>query len=150
MAVSFNCKCAERSKPIEQRRWVVIRRKCNYSAFNGYKYTPSAYSEIYCQACGGIGRTRAAYVDQLRDGEIMPPDADTATRSTGYDAAKAARRGWEVSQPGAREQRRYLVEGAGNTSDNLEAAKLIAAGFARFKGLDAVNVIDTQTGEIVS
>jgi len=70
MAVSFSCHCAERRKPIEQRRWVVIARKCNHSAFNGYHCTSSRYSEVYCIGCGAIGRTKAAFVNKLKDGKL--------------------------------------------------------------------------------
>jgi hypothetical protein len=45
----------------------VVMRRCNYSAFNGYRYTPSAYSLVECFApgCNWMTRTKAAYVDQL-------------------------------------------------------------------------------------
>ena len=47
--------------------WVAVQYKCNYSAFNGYSYTPSDYSTVRCDApgCGRVWRTRAAYVDSL-------------------------------------------------------------------------------------
>jgi hypothetical protein len=67
MAVSFGCHCEERKKPPHMRRWVVLHRRCNYSAFNGYHYTPSDYSSVWCWACGAVGRTKAEYVDYLRD-----------------------------------------------------------------------------------
>jgi hypothetical protein len=47
--------------------WRVTVRKANYSAFNGGHRTPSAYSEVHCIDCGRIWRTKAAYVDTLRD-----------------------------------------------------------------------------------
>ena len=49
--------------------WVVTARECNYSAFNGYRRTPSAYSEVWCLDCshGGIWRTKAKFVARLRD-----------------------------------------------------------------------------------
>jgi len=67
MAVSFGCRCGERKKPVEKRNWCVTQRYCNHSAFHGGRYTPSDYSEVYCRVCGAIGRTRAKYVDQLKD-----------------------------------------------------------------------------------
>jgi hypothetical protein len=51
--------------------WWVRFYKCNYSAFSdsafsGYHFTPSDYSEAVCDACGGRRwRTKAAYVEQL-------------------------------------------------------------------------------------
>jgi hypothetical protein len=47
--------------------WAVIARHCNYSAFNGYQYTPSDYSAVRCGApgCGRVWRTNAAYADEL-------------------------------------------------------------------------------------
>ena len=67
MAVSFSCKCPERKKPVADRNWVVGQRKCNHSAFSGYHYTPSEWSEVWCLSCGTHGRTKASYVDELRD-----------------------------------------------------------------------------------
>jgi hypothetical protein len=45
--------------------WTVIVRNGNYSAFNGYRFTPSAYSLVKCRSCGAHWRTRAAYVAGL-------------------------------------------------------------------------------------
>lgn len=49
--------------------WVVVERRCNYSAFNGYHRTPSDYSLVRCTApdCRGLWRTKAVYVDALPD-----------------------------------------------------------------------------------
>jgi hypothetical protein len=51
--------------------WSVRVRRANYSAFNGYRRTPSAYSLVHCPKClpplGSLWRTRAAYVDALPD-----------------------------------------------------------------------------------
>jgi hypothetical protein len=67
MAQSFNCKCGERSKPLEDRNWEVLKYKCHHSAFNGYRRTYSEYSTVICNqpGCPGLGRTKAAYVDEL-------------------------------------------------------------------------------------
>ena len=67
MSHSFGCKCSERKKPVQDRAWVVIDRECNYSAFNGYRYTPSAYSKVYCPVCESMGQTKASYVRHLKD-----------------------------------------------------------------------------------
>jgi len=66
MSVSFSCHCKERSKPVKERDWEIWTLRCNYSAFNGYHWTPSDYSLIHCNFCGAHGRTKAAYVSQLR------------------------------------------------------------------------------------
>lgn len=47
--------------------WVVVDRNCNYSAFNGSRYTPSDYSLIRCLGCGKFWRTKAKYVYTLRN-----------------------------------------------------------------------------------
>ena len=47
--------------------WVVTMRQYNQSAFNGYRPTVSAYSEVRCGDCGGRWRTKAAYVATLPD-----------------------------------------------------------------------------------
>lgn len=66
MSVSFGCKCEERKKPVQDRNWGVIQRYCNHSAFNGWHRTPSDYSTVRCFTCRAIGRTKAAYVSELR------------------------------------------------------------------------------------
>lgn len=45
--------------------WLVTARKCNYSAFNGYRWTPSDYSQVMCPNCNVSWRTKAGYVDAL-------------------------------------------------------------------------------------
>lgn len=50
--------------------WRVRVRKANYSAFNGYRRTPSDYSDLTCTLCGGSWRTKAAYVDEIPDLEV--------------------------------------------------------------------------------
>lgn len=62
------CHCEESKKPIAERRWVVVNRLCNYSAFNGSRWTSSDYSALCCHACGNHWRTKAPYVAQLPDG----------------------------------------------------------------------------------
>lgn len=65
MSMGNRCKCRA---PL-----VVTQRRCNHSAFNGYKYTPSDWSEVRCTACGWSWRTKAKYVtglaDAVREGE---------------------------------------------------------------------------------
>lgn len=45
--------------------WRVTDYKCNYSAFNGYHYTPSNYSQVRCLRCGWFWRSNGKYVDGL-------------------------------------------------------------------------------------
>jgi hypothetical protein len=49
--------------------WVVLQRNHNTSAFNGYRRTPSEYSEVWCTVggCSSVWRTKAAYVGELPD-----------------------------------------------------------------------------------
>lgn len=54
--------------PEHRPEWYVTVRKANYSAFSGYRRTPSAYSEVRCPACPTRWRTKARYVDTLPDG----------------------------------------------------------------------------------
>ncbi len=51
------------------RTIVVTARHCNYSAFNGYQFTPSRWSEVMCEKCGHFWRTKARYVDSLKDAD---------------------------------------------------------------------------------
>lgn len=65
----------ERQRALECSRehrehWVVLQRLGNYSAFNGYRWTPSAYSCLRCRKCGRVWRTKAAYVASIPDTEF--------------------------------------------------------------------------------
>lgn len=71
MANHFGCKCEERKKSVKDRNWVVITRKCNYSAFSGHHYTPSDYSAVFCKSCHAFGRTNAKYVNNLPNGKMF-------------------------------------------------------------------------------
>lgn len=54
----------------------MLVRNGNYSAFNGYRFTPSDYSSVRCLTCGQSGRTNAAWADRCRDAteaEAMAP-----------------------------------------------------------------------------
>ena len=71
MSVSFNCHCAERRKPIQERNWEVWQRLCNYSYFEkprGSRHL-SIYSTVYCKSCQALGRTKAKYVNSIPDKE---------------------------------------------------------------------------------
>ena len=66
MSSSIRCTCGRKKN--DHSDLVVVQYKCNYSAFNGYHYTPSDYSEVRCTrpGCMGTWRTKAAYVDDLK------------------------------------------------------------------------------------
>ena len=68
MSQGTACKCPESKKPFGQRRWVVLQRYGNCSAFNGYRFQSSDYSAVQCYGCGTLWRTKAAFVAQLKDG----------------------------------------------------------------------------------
>jgi hypothetical protein len=55
------CACEERKKPVAERAWEYVNYKCNYSKFNGSRYTPSDYSLVHCKACGACWRTKAEW-----------------------------------------------------------------------------------------
>jgi hypothetical protein len=71
-AMSGGTACTNRQ---HRKHLVVLQRECNYSAFNGYRRTPSRYSAVLCTVptCRLVWRTKAAYVRQL-------PDATAADR----------------------------------------------------------------------
>ena len=52
------CKCKERKKPIENREWFVIDRNCNYSAFNGYRWTLATIQACNAGSAGGYGERK--------------------------------------------------------------------------------------------
>lgn len=64
----FGCHCLERAKPVAERNWIVTQRHVSYSAFNGYHAKYSDWSTVRCLSCGGHGRTKAKFVDKVRDG----------------------------------------------------------------------------------
>ncbi|MBM3299830.1 MAG: hypothetical protein FJY85_07735 [Deltaproteobacteria bacterium] len=65
LSVSFGCHCEERRKPVGERKWEVLARHYQCSAFYGYREMYSDYSLVRCKTCGAIGRTKAAYVNEL-------------------------------------------------------------------------------------
>jgi hypothetical protein len=73
VTMSGPCTCPNRDA------WRVTVRCGNRSAFNGYRWTDSDYSEVICDVavggCGARWRTRAWYVDGLPD----HPDFDRMT-----------------------------------------------------------------------
>lgn len=77
------CKCGA-GRPA----WVVVQRRCNRSAFNGYRKTPSDYSQVRCCACHSVWRTKAAYVDSLPDGTFprYPAEGSDQDGSCGHPA----------------------------------------------------------------
>lgn len=86
MSQGISCKCGEQKKPVAKRRWVVLQRRCNYSAFNGYHWTPSDYSCVQCHCCGTVWRTKASYVALLPDGSNKYDiEADAAAAATAFD-----------------------------------------------------------------
>ena len=68
MSGGVSCKCQRPER-------VVTMRNCNYSAFNGYRFTPSRYSQVKCVQCGATWRSRAAYVDALPDATPEEPES---------------------------------------------------------------------------
>lgn len=67
MSGGTTCKCPESKKPMAERKWRVLQRHCNHSAFNGYKYTYSEWSAVTCLCCPTSWRTKADYVNKLQD-----------------------------------------------------------------------------------
>lgn len=61
----YNSSSMRCEAPIE--KWRVLDRNCNYSKFNGSRYTPSAYSLLLCMKCGWHWRTKANYVTEVTD-----------------------------------------------------------------------------------
>lgn len=68
MSAGTTCRCGKREL------WRVWTRNGNYSAFNGYRFEPSDYSEVACElelgGCGARWRTKARYVAELPDSEV--------------------------------------------------------------------------------
>lgn len=69
--MSGGTSCKEHPKT----EWFVAHREHNHSAFEGYRMTRSAYSEVKCTVCRKRWRTTAGYVDELPGGcsEDPPP-----------------------------------------------------------------------------
>lgn len=89
MSGGATCRCPERARPLGERRWRVALRHGNASAFNGYNWTPSDYSEVRCLRCWAVWRTRAAYVERLGDwNSVEAAEALAETRNS--NAAEVA------------------------------------------------------------
>lgn len=76
MSGGISCKChkTEHTPPMTEEKWRecqsfwrVVNRRCNYSAFNGYQRTYSAYSALRCLRCGSAWRSKALYVSVIKD-----------------------------------------------------------------------------------
>lgn len=52
-------------RSVRIKNWTVPRYKYNQSAFSGYHYTPSDYSDVHCNICKRTWRTKAEYVEDL-------------------------------------------------------------------------------------
>lgn len=65
MSARIKCTCGRKRSDHSNLKVVMYRR--NYSAFNGYHFTPSDYSEVVGTrpGCHGRWRTKAAYVEGL-------------------------------------------------------------------------------------
>lgn len=55
------CSCKGK-KEDRLKNWIVITYRCNYSAFSGYRRTPSDYSLLECTKCKRVWRTKSSYV----------------------------------------------------------------------------------------
>lgn len=81
------CNCVQRRVSLAARRWRVLQRRCNHSAFNGYRYTPSRHSSILCLFCGASWRTSAKYVDRLSN--LSTEEESAFCRGEGTDHGPA-------------------------------------------------------------
>jgi len=57
MSGGYACHC-------RPRQVMVTDDHCNHSAFNGYRFAPSDYSEVVCLICGARWRTKGEYVER--------------------------------------------------------------------------------------
>lgn len=71
------CTCAERKEPLvvttkrPPRLWRIVKYKHHNSSYNGYRATPSRYSEVCCLRCGARWRTAAKYVGELKVAAVV-------------------------------------------------------------------------------
>lgn len=73
MSKGTACRCRG-TREEKLKNWVIIQYKCNHSAFNGYKQTPSDYSCIRCMVCGSVWRTKSDYVLMVKGrAEVADP-----------------------------------------------------------------------------
>lgn len=99
MSQGTSCKCPESKKPVAERRWVVLQRNGNASAFNGYRWTYSDYSCLQCHICGVVWRTKAAYVIYIQDGtNVYNLPADQHPQHKSFGARQAALRPADYEQ----------------------------------------------------
>lgn len=65
MSGGLVCRCRYGKGRQRFRHWRVVQWMENRSAFNGYRATPSDYSEVECTQCRARWRTKARYVNSL-------------------------------------------------------------------------------------
>lgn len=70
MSAHIACSCGRKKN--DHADLVVVVRNGNNSAFNGYHWTHSDYSQIRCERkfCMGSWRTKAAYTAILPDSSL--------------------------------------------------------------------------------
>lgn len=62
--MSGGISCKDRAHKPE---WRVVDRCCNYSKYNGRRYTPSEYSALVCLTCHASWRSKGDYVDRVHN-----------------------------------------------------------------------------------
>jgi hypothetical protein len=61
------CECVSRiGREAASADWFVVHKRTNHSAFNGYRPTPSLYSEIACCICGRHSSGGASWIARRR------------------------------------------------------------------------------------
>lgn len=63
------CQCEERNKTVAERNWVVVQREWAQSRYRYNIPLPSDTSAVQCLTCQAKWRTKARYIDDLRDAE---------------------------------------------------------------------------------
>lgn len=68
--------CGDGEPRHELQHIEILTYRGNYSAFNGYRFTPSDYSAVSCTRCGAVWRTNAGWVELLpRRGTLVQQHA---------------------------------------------------------------------------
>ena len=73
MSGGLACRCDERKKPVSERLWECWAYKHNRSAFNGYHYTSSDWSSVFCTVCHALWRTTAMWAGLVHQGVDSAP-----------------------------------------------------------------------------
>lgn len=69
MSIRFSCRC----RPRDRSKYIITQYRYYWSYRTG-KIKPTKSSQVQCTVCGAMGRTKAAYVNEIYNAQTAPVD----------------------------------------------------------------------------